>query len=78
MDGLYGLWQSSSKNNHRQNNRQYQQQTTHLIPRILLVPACAPQLNICAARVARDILDILANDIQLTSLLMHNVRHISE
>ena len=72
------LWQSSSKNNHRQDNRQYEQQTTHFVPRILLIPTCAPQLNIGAARIACDILDILANDIKLITLFMHNMRHISE
>jgi len=72
------LSQDDSRNDDNKHNRKDDQQTASLPPRILLISAGAPQLYIRMLRIRSHILHVPTYRIELSSLFVHDMRHISK
>ncbi|KAH0357840.1 t-SNARE, partial [Aureobasidium melanogenum] len=67
-----------TNNNNSQDDGQDQQQTAHLVPSILLVSAGGTQLAVGTLSVVSGTRDIIANDVELTALVVDHMSDISE
>jgi hypothetical protein len=70
--------QHHRQHNHHQHHRHNQQQTTRLIPRILLIATRLRQLDIRTPRVITHILDINVDGVDGIALLTHDSGDIAE
>lgn len=72
------LTSNSSNNDDSQNDGQDQQQTAHLVPGVLLMSAGGTQLAVGTLSVVSGTRDIIANDVELTTLVVDHMSDISE
>ena len=71
-------WQYNGQYDDGEYNGEYNQQTASLSSRALLIPIRTPQFQIRMPRIRSHVLHIACDRIQLSTLLMYNMRYISE
>lgn len=72
------LSENNSKNDNSQDDSQYHKQAACSVARIFLVPTGTTQLGIRTPCILGHVLDILADNVKLTALLVNDVRDITE
>lgn len=77
-DGHTRLSKSSREHNDQKDHGKNYKEAASLVARILLVSTGATQFDIRPASVVRDILDIVADNVELAPLLMNNVGDIAK